>query len=116
MIDEDSVTDEELLVGERTALDAFFDTINTRRIAQTLWFFTCIQAVYAIVMFGSGELTRGAVAGVVVLGDLLLLRHRNAPAVSRNIRQTAAAVLIGHLVVLQVFHLSLIHISEPTRH
>ena len=104
MIDEDSVTDEELLVGERTALDAFFDTINTRRIAQTLWFFTCIQAVYAFVMFGSGELTRGAVAGVVVLGDLLLLRHRNAPAVSRNIRQTAAAVLIGHLVVLQVFH------------
>ena len=90
-IDEDSVTDEELLVGERTALDTFFDIINARRMAQTLWFFVCIQAIYAIVMFGSGEATRGAVAGLVALGDLLVLRQRNAPAVTRNIRQTAAA-------------------------
>jgi hypothetical protein len=103
-IDEDSVTDEELLVGERTALDTFFDIINARRMAQTLWFFVSVQAIYAIVMFGSGEATRGAVAGLVALGDLLLLRQRNAPAVARSIRQTAAAVLIGHLVVLQLFH------------
>jgi hypothetical protein len=104
VIDEDSVTDDELLVGERTALDAFFDTINSRRIAQTLWFFACIQAVYAIVMFGSGEMTRGGVAGVVALCDLLLLRQRRTPVITNNIRQTAAAVLIGHLAILQLFH------------
>jgi hypothetical protein len=104
VIDEVSVTDDELLVGERTALNTFFDITNARRITLTLWFFACTQAIYALVMFGSGAITRGVVAGLVVLADLLLLRQRNSPAISRNIRQTAAAVLIGHLVVLQIFH------------
>jgi serine phosphatase RsbU (regulator of sigma subunit) len=44
------------------------------------------------------------VAGLVVVADLLLLRHRRAPGIANNVRQTIAAVLIGHLVVLQVFH------------
>ena len=104
VIDEISVTDDELLVGERTALNTFFDITNSRRITLTLWFFACTQAIYALVMFGSGEITRGVVGGLVVVADLLLLRQRNSPAISRNIRQTAAAVLIGHLVVLQIFH------------
>ena len=103
-IDEVSVTDDELLVGERTALNTFFDITNSRRITMILWFFACTQAIYALVMFGSGAITRGVVAGLVVVADLLLLKNRNSPAISRNIRQTAAAVLIGHLVVLQIFH------------
>lgn len=98
------MTDHELLVGERTALNAFFDVTNARRLSQTLWFFAGTVAIYAVVMFASSSLTRGAVAGLVVIFDLLLLRHRHAPSIDRNLRQTVAAVLIGHLVVIQVFH------------
>jgi len=36
--------------------------------------------------------------------DLLLLKYRRVPAVVANLRQMIAAVLIGHLVVIQVFH------------
>jgi len=103
-LDEASVTDDELMVGEQTALTTFFDVSNARRLGLTLWFLACTAAIYAVVMFASGSLTRGAVAGVVVIGDLFLLRYRDRPAISRNIRQTAAAVLIGHLLVFQIFH------------
>jgi hypothetical protein len=103
-LDNDSVTDDDLLVGEQTALNASFDVVNGRRLGTTLWFFAGTAAIYSIVMFASGSLTRGAVAGLVVVTDLVLLRNRNSDAVARNIRQTAAAVMVGHLVVLQLFH------------
>ncbi len=103
-LEEASVTDDELLVGERTALNTFFDVANARRLGVTLWFLTCTVAIYAVVSFASGSITRGAIAGLVVIADLLLLRHRHSPSISRNIRQSAAAVLIGHLVVIQLFH------------
>jgi hypothetical protein len=103
-MEETSVTDDALLVGERVALDSFFDVANGRRLAFTLWLLASVAAVYAIVMFASGGPVRGTVAGLVAVADLLLLRYRQRPGISRNIRQTAAAVLVGHLVVLQVFH------------
>ena len=98
------MTDDELLVGERTALNTFFDVVNARRLSLTLGFLASTVTIYAVVMFASGSVTRGAVAGLVVIADLLLLRYRHAPAISRNLRQTAAAVLIVHLVALQLFH------------
>jgi hypothetical protein len=99
-----SLSDDELSVGEGAALDAFFDLGNTRWLAQTLWFFACTLGIYAVVGFVEGETVRGAVGGLALVVDLFLLRHRHGPAVSHNIRQVAAAVLIGHLVVLQLFH------------
>jgi len=103
-LEEASMTDDELLVGERTALNTFFDVVNARRLSLTLGFLASTVTIYAVVMFASGSVTRGAVAGLVVIADLLLLRYRHAPAISRNLRQTAAAVLIVHLVALQLFH------------
>ena len=103
-LEEVSVTDDELLVGERTALSTFFDIANARRLGLTLWFLAFTLVIYAVVSFASGSITRGAVAGLVVIADLLLLRHRHTPVISRTIRQTVAGVLIGHLVVLQIFH------------
>lgn len=103
-IDQASVTDDALLVGERTALNAFFDVANGRRLAFMLWLLAAIVAIYSVVMFASGAPVRGAAAGLTTIADLLLLRYRNRPAVARNIRQTVAAVLIAHLVVLQFFH------------
>jgi len=103
-IEERSLTDDELLVGERASLNAFFDESNTRRLSFTLWFLAFTQAIYAIVMFASGSPVRGAVAGLVVIADLILLRQRHSRGVARNIRQTVAAVLVGHLIVLQLFH------------
>jgi hypothetical protein len=103
-LEEVSMSDDELLVGERTALNTYFDVANSRRLGMSLWFLASTLGVYAIVMFASGSPTRGTLAGLGVVVDLLLLRHRNAPSISRNIRQTAAAVLIGHLVLLQLFH------------
>ncbi len=99
-----SVTDDELLVGERTALNRFFDVTNARRLNFTLWFLAGTVAIYAVVMFTSASMTRGAMAGLVVVANLLLLQYRKTPAIANNLRQVAAAVLIGHLVVLQLFH------------
>ena len=103
-LDQASVTDDELLVGERTALNSFFDVANARRLGLALWCLTFTVAVYAVVGFSTGSIARGGIAGLVVIADLLLLRHRYNPAILRNIRQTLSAVLIGHLVVLQIFH------------
>jgi hypothetical protein len=99
-----SMSDAELLVGEQTALITFFDVANARRLSLTVGFLAFTSAIYAVVLLASGSITRGAVAGLVVIADLLLLRYRHAPGVSSNIRQMAAAVLIGHLVVFQLFH------------
>jgi hypothetical protein len=99
-----TMTDHELLVGERTALDRFFDVANARRLTLTLWLLAGTMAIYAMVMFGSSSLTRGAVAGLVAVADLLLLKYRRTPALTSNLRQMVAAVLIGHLVLIQVFH------------
>ncbi len=103
-LEEVSVTDDELMVGERTALNTFFDVANSRRLGFTLWILATTLAIYAIVGFESGSITRGAVAGLGVVTDLLLLRNRQSPGIARNIRQTVAAVLIGHLVIIQLFH------------
>jgi hypothetical protein len=100
----ESVTDDELLVGERSALDAFFDVANGRRLALALWVLAATLAIYAVVEFVSGSMLRGTIAGLGVIGDLTLLRFRSRPAVADNVRQTAAAVLLGHLIVLQLFH------------
>lgn len=103
-LEESSMSDDELLVGEQTALNTFFDVANARRLNLTVIGLACVSAVYAIVMFASGSMTRGAVAGSVVIADLLFMRHRRAPGISRNLRQAVAAVLIGHLVLFQIFH------------
>ena len=103
-LDDGTVSDDELLVGEQTALNAFFDHANGRRLTLTLVFLACTQAIYAVVMFASGSAIRGVIAGIVVIVDLLLLRWRSTPAIRRSIRQAAAEVLIGHLFALQIFH------------
>jgi serine phosphatase RsbU (regulator of sigma subunit) len=103
-IEAPSMSDDELLVDEQTALDSFFDVINLRRLRTLLWLLAASVAIYAIVLVVSGAVTRGVVAGLLLVSDLLLLRNHRAQGVVNNVRQTAAAVLIGHLVVLQVFH------------
>lgn len=99
-----TMSDAELLAGERAALDGAFDRVNGRRLAQLLWFLSATLAIYAVVMFTSGAATRGAVAALAALADLLLVRRRRSAAIAGHIRQTVAAVLIGHIVVLQLFH------------
>ncbi len=103
-LDETSMSDDELLVGEKTALNTFFDVANARRLNLTVAFFACTSAIYTIAMFASGTMTRGAVAGLLVIADLLFLRNRHRRGIARNLRQAVAAVLIGHLVLLQLFH------------
>jgi len=103
-LEETSMSDDELLVGEQTALNTFFDVANARRLSVTVIGLAFVSAIYAIVMFASGSMTRGVVAGLVVIADLLFLRYRLAPVIARNLRQAAAAVLIGHLVLFQIFH------------
>jgi len=103
-LEETSMSDDELLVGEQTALNTFFDVANARRLSLTVIGLIFVSAIYAIVMFASGSLTRGVLAGLVVIADLLFLRYRHAPGIVRNLRQAVAAVLIGHLVFFQLFH------------
>jgi len=103
-LEQATMSDHELMVGERTALDRYFDVTNARRLSLTLWFLAGTTAIYAVTMFSSSGVTRGAVAGLIVIADLLLLKYRRTPALEGNLRQTAAAVLIGHLVLIQLFH------------
>lgn len=103
-LEETSMSDDELLVGEQTALNTFFDIANARRLSLTVVGLAFVSAIYAVVMFASDSMTRGVLAGLVVIADLLFLRYRNAPGIARNLRQAVAAVLIGHLVLFQLFH------------
>ncbi len=103
-LEEASMSDDELLVGEQTALNTFFDIANARRLSLTVVGLAFVSAIYAVVMFASDSMTRGVLAGLVVIADLLFLRYRNAPGIARNLRQAVAAVLIGHLVLFQLFH------------
>jgi cytochrome c-type biogenesis protein CcmE len=103
-LDETSMSDDELLVGEQTALNTFFDIANARRLSLTVVGLAFVSAIYAVVMFASDSMTRGVLAGLVVIADLLFLRYRHAPGIARNLRQAVAAVLIGHLVLFQLFH------------
>ena len=103
-LEETSMSDDELLVGEQTALNTFFDVANARRLSLTVIGLTLVSAIYAIVMFASGSMTRGVIAGLVVVADLFFLRYRLTPVIARNLRQAVAAVLIGHLVLFQLFH------------
>ena len=98
------MTDDELMVDEKTALDTFFDGINLRRLSTTLWFFAATLAIYTTVMLASGATARGVLAAIALVVDLLLLRNRQAAAITGNVRQTVAAVVIAHLVVIQLFH------------
>jgi hypothetical protein len=103
-LEETSMSDDELLVGEQTALNTFFDIANARRLSLTVVGLAFVSAIYAVVMFASDSMTRGVLAGLVVIADLLFLRYRHAPGIARNLRQAVAAVLIGHLVLFQLFH------------
>jgi hypothetical protein len=101
------VSDEMLLLGDNEAVDVFFDEINVRRLRFMLWLLVAAVAVYQLVLALSGAVWLAAAAGLVVVADLLLLRSIGRAAVSRNLRQICAGVLLGHFVVLQLFHLGL---------
>ena len=103
-LEETTMSDDELLVGEQTALNTFFDIANARRLSLTVIGLAVVSAIYAIVMFASGSMTRGVLAGLLVIADLLFLRYRLTPGIARNLRQAVAAVLIGHVVLFQIFH------------
>ncbi len=98
------VSDELLLLGERTAVQRYFDEHNVRRLRLVLWFFVVVMAGYALGGFVEGRPLRGAVALVIVLGDLLLLRGRTTAFMTTSVRQAAAVVMLGHFFLLQVFH------------
>ncbi len=98
------MADQLLELSEAEAVHRTMDAVNSRRLRQVLWGLVAVMGVYGIVAAAEGSLWRSGLA-VAILGiDLLLLRYRRAGAIERNLRQTVAAVLIGHLVVLQLFH------------
>lgn len=97
-------SDELLMLGEREAVHSHFDLLNVRRLVGLLWVLAAVLAVYALVSFAEGGAVRGAVAGIVVVIDLVLLRSLRRGQLVDSVRQLAAAVLVGHLMVLQLFH------------
>ena len=98
------LADDLLELSETEAVQRSFDVVNSRRLRLLLWGFVVVVAIYGIVSFSTGSVWRGLLASVMLLVDLLLLRFRQSPAFERNIRQTVAAVLLGHLILLQLFH------------
>ncbi len=101
-----------LLLNQRDAVRRFFDQINIRRMRRQTWLLGAVMAVYAIIYivvfmayFAKGLLGFGLLAvGALVVDGLLALRAGQAGAIQRNIRQASAALLVGHMVVLTIFH------------
>ncbi len=96
--------DELLQLGERDAVDTSFDHLNVRRLRGVLWALAGVMSIYALVEYSQGGTVLGTLAGLGVVLDLVLVRGLRAGRLQASVRQLAAAVLIGHLLVLQVFH------------
>ena len=94
------------MLDERDAVNEGLDTLNRRRPRPgLLWMFAFTMAVYAIAMLGGGGYWSLILVGLMLAGDLVLLRLRLlAGYLHRNVRPVATAVLIGHLLLLQLVH------------
>jgi hypothetical protein len=100
----EEVTDDMLLLGEAEAVETFFDEINRRRLRAQLWVLAVAGSLYALVYAAERSPWLSGLGGVVALGNLLMLRYREAPAVVRRIRVVVAAVLVAHLVLFNLLH------------
>lgn len=98
------VSDALLLLGERAAVQHYFDEVNVRRLRFLLWTLVVAMGGYALAGLAEGRPLRAAVALAIVLADLLLLRGRRSAFMTTSVRQAAAVVLLGHFFVLQLFH------------
>lgn len=100
----DEVGDELLLLEESEAVESFFDEINRRRLRTLLWLSAATAAIYAVAHAATQRPWLAVAAGVAVLADLLLLRFRSAAPVGGRVRAVVAAVLVGHLILLNLLH------------
>lgn len=100
----ETLPDELLLLDESEAVDRFFDSWNHRRLRGWLWAFAAVMAVYGLVNAVGGTPWLAVVAGIALVGDLVLLRAHRAGALAARIRPVCAGVLVGHLVAFQVLH------------
>lgn len=99
-----SPSDDELLLTEQEAVARFLDDENARRLRFQLWALGVVAAVYALVQGLEGHTVRAIAAVAIVGADVLLTRVVERVLRARVLRQTVAAVLIGHLLALQLFH------------
>jgi hypothetical protein len=101
---EGHLPDEVLLLSEARAVQLYLDEYNSRRLVQALLVFLAVMVTYATVFAFSGSPIRALVAAGSIVVDAVLLWAVQRRQITGDIRQIAAMVLVGHQVVLQVFH------------
>lgn len=105
--DQHHLRDEVLLLSEPRAIQVYLDEINVRRLVQSLWLLGAILATYLLVFAVSGSFVRALIAGGGLVVDVALVWMIRRDRLTGDIRQAAAMVLVGHQVLLQVFHANL---------
>jgi serine phosphatase RsbU (regulator of sigma subunit) len=101
---EGHLPDEVLLLSEARAVQLYLDEYNSRRVVQALLFLLAVVVTYATVFAFSGSPIRALVAAGAIVTDGVLIWAVQRQRITGDIRQIAAMVLVGHQVVLQVFH------------
>jgi hypothetical protein len=103
--DSSGLTDSLLLLDERVAVNQVLDGLNRRKLHHQLWFFAALSFVFAILSLSKGIFWLVCVAVAMLLINLALIRFREIHLVTDHVRPVISAVLIGHLILLQLFHL-----------
>ncbi|MCP4900411.1 MAG: SpoIIE family protein phosphatase [bacterium] len=96
--------DQVLRLREREANAYHLDSVNLNRLSLLLWLFATVGAGYLIASIANGSPLRVAISGLVVVGDLALLRLRGQANFSRSVRGLAAFIVVAHFIVFQAFH------------
>ncbi len=102
--DHAELDDDILVVSEERAVEQAFDALNLRRLHQWLWVAVVVAGMYTPVLLGEGRWVQGGLSLAVMVANLVLIRCRQAPWMSRDPRQALAAVFLANLLAIQVFH------------
>ncbi len=98
------LSDSLLMLDEKAAVRLIFDEQNLRRLIHVLWILAAVNLLYGLTLLEGASTWRIAAAGGALLVDLWLLRCRRVHWMLSDVRGVTGAVLIGHLMVWQLFH------------
>jgi hypothetical protein len=103
--DSSGLTDSMFLLDEQDAINQVLDWLNRRKLLHQLWLFAAIAALYLVICLLESLFWRAALALLLIVVNLAMLRFRKLDLIADNIRLVISIALVGHLLLLQLFHL-----------
>jgi sigma-B regulation protein RsbU (phosphoserine phosphatase) len=104
--DSSGLTDSMFLLDEQDAINQVLDWLNRRKLLHQLWLFAAVASLYLVFCLLESLYWQAAVALLLIIANLVLLRIRKRDLIAENIRMVISITLVGHLMLLQVFHLN----------